>query len=138
MPSPKPGPHSRRAYAELQGRAVQDVPCGVPTCTEGRVTEDCCYGHALNKPIPGTRENDGVIDQIAIGIAAEGTRPMLLTWVEWEIAAATILAYGHSEAEAARRLGSFPKTSPMRRGRIHAMATHIRAERDLQARADAR
>lgn len=129
MPSPKPGPHSRRAYASLQGRAVQDIPCGVPCCAEGRVTEDCCYGHALNRPIPGTRENDGVIDQIAIEIAAEGTRAMLLTWVEWEIAAATILAYGHSEAEAARRLGSFPKSSPMRLARIREMAKFIREER---------
>lgn len=129
MPTPKPGPHSRRAYAELQGREVQDIPCGVPGCEVGRSTEDCCYGHALNKPIPGTRENDGVIDQIAIDIAVEGTRPMLLTWVEWEIAAATILSYGHSGAEAARRLGSFPKTSPQRLARIHEMAKFIREER---------
>ena len=129
MASTKAGPNSRPAYRALRDLKPTDEPCRVPACTGSRLTEDCCYDHSLNKSIAGALENDGVLDWLAIDIAAEGTRLPGLTWVEWEIAAATILANGHPESEIEHRLGSPLRKSPSRRERIRAMAAAIEVSR---------
>lgn len=135
MPTPKLGPGSRPLYAALRALTPrEDDPCKVPGCHEPCLTDDCCREHSLNKAIGHTTmrilPNDGVIDWLAIDLAAEGSRPVALSWIEFEIALATILANGHSEKEAARRmrLPVFPRT-PSRRTRIRQMADAIRQER---------
>jgi hypothetical protein len=77
-----------------------------------------------------------VIDWLAIDIAVEGTRALKLTWLERDIAAATILDNGHPECEIARRLGRLPDLPRLLR--IRELADAIRVERDEKAWADAR
>lgn len=48
--------------------------------------------------------DDGIIDVLAVRIAASGTRPVALTWPERQIAAAVILAAGGGTCQVARRL----------------------------------
>lgn len=134
MPTAKLGPSRRREYAHLRTLTPRDEPCKVPACTEPSLTEDCCRGHSLNKPIGNTATgilpNDGTIDWLAIDIAVEGLRPVKLTWVEFEIALATLIANGREEFEAAHRmlLPRFPQAAG-RRARIYAMADAIKQER---------
>ncbi|MQA87262.1 MAG: hypothetical protein GEV03_22195 [Streptosporangiales bacterium] len=49
-------------------------------------------------------DDDGIIDPIAIDIAAAGTRPVQLTPTERRLAAAVILARGGTPQQVARRL----------------------------------
>lgn len=134
MPTPKAGPGSRPLYHALSRLTPrEDDPCKVPGCKEPCLTDDCCREHSLNKGLKTEvviLPNDGVIDWLAIDLAVESSRPVKLTWVEFEIALATILANGHSEREAARRMriSEFPRTRT-RKGRIREMAEAIKQER---------
>jgi hypothetical protein len=92
------------------------------------VTDDCCYAHSLNNRAANVVPNDGVIDWLAIDIAVDGSRPVRLTWVEQEIAAATILANGESAREAGRRVRSDLRQTA-RRERVERMAEFIQRER---------
>lgn len=106
---------------------VRTDTCGVPGCTADRTTEDCCHAHGLNKGGRPTLPNDGVLDWIAIDIAVEGSREVRLTWIEWDIAAATILANGLPASEVATRLGRW--LDPTRGRRVEEIAEAIRKER---------
>jgi hypothetical protein len=65
-------------------------------------------GHAATaSPAPRARwllPDDGIIDPIAIELAASGIRPVALTPVERRLAAARILAAGGRPSQIARRL----------------------------------
>ncbi|KAB2347247.1 hypothetical protein [Actinomadura rudentiformis] len=56
-------------------------------------------------PAPWVLPEDGIVDPIAVEIAAAGTRRVALTATERLLAAARILAAGHHQTEMARRLG---------------------------------
>ena len=51
-----------------------------------------------------TLADDGIIDLIAVDIAARGTRPVALTRAERQLAAAAILARGGTPTLIAKRL----------------------------------
>jgi DNA-binding CsgD family transcriptional regulator len=48
--------------------------------------------------------DDGIIDPIAVNLAARGARPVALTRAERQLAAAAILAYGGTTYHIAQRL----------------------------------
>ena len=95
----------RRKLARMQ---PSEIKCRVPGCKDGRVTEHCCYRHSID--IPGAEKgtflaNDGVMDDMAIDLAVEGSRVVRLTWVEFEIAVARLMNAGHSYEEIRERTG---------------------------------
>jgi hypothetical protein len=81
--------------------------CAVPGCFDPAADEDCCTGHSApdRGNHPAFAPNDGIVDQVAIELAVQGAREVRLTWVEFEIAAATAIVRGLSLREASRRLG---------------------------------
>lgn len=84
-----------------------DVQCAVPGCPHGRVTHDCCYSHSLaGLDNSNTVPNDGIIDWIAVDVAARGLRKVRLTWVEKDIAVGTIFARGGGPEEAENFTGA--------------------------------
>lgn len=52
-----------------------------------------------------TIPEDGIIDPLAVEIAASGQRRVRLTWTERRIAAALIMARGGTSYQVAKRLG---------------------------------
>lgn len=90
------------------GQITDYAACTYPTCEEPRVSEECCYRHSLNIVGPAARafvSNDGIIDWQAIAVARSGERVVALTWVEFEIAGAHILADGGTREEMFERTG---------------------------------
>lgn len=85
-----------------------DIPCVVPGCGLGRVTEDCCLTHSLMSNEGGGKSlhNDGIVDWLAVEIAASGTRQVQLTWVEKDIAAGVMFARGYGAEEIENRTGA--------------------------------
>ena len=51
-----------------------------------------------------TLPDDGIIDPVAVEIAARGTRPVALTWAERQLAAARILGQGGTPYLISQRL----------------------------------
>lgn len=102
--------NARRAL--LASRRPSDKQCGYPTCTEKALINeeedvtDCCYRHSLgNSDTDNGILNDGIIDDTAIEVAVQGSRPVNLTWVEKDIALGMILANGGTLADGERLLG---------------------------------
>jgi hypothetical protein len=93
---------ARQLRRQLRRTVPSSIACAVPGCGEGRVTHDCCYRHSLTGPrtAPDTVPNDGIIDWLAIDIAARGLRRVRLTWVEKDIAVGVILASGGGVQQA--------------------------------------
>ena len=56
------------------------------------------------RPISLTLPDDGIIDPLAVEIAAAGTRPIALTSAERQLAAARILASGGTPYQVSARL----------------------------------
>lgn len=109
--------------------------CFVPGCAEPRKNEDCCDDHGRNHFAPHARHalrNDGVLDRIAIEVAAQGARPVSLSWIERDIAAALMLYHGASPDEVVSQLGHNLLKSKGRRNRIYAIADGIRKEGGLR------
>ena len=109
--------------------------CFVPGCHETRTTEDCCDDHGKNHFAPHARHaipNDGVLDRVAIELAAQGARPVNLTWVERDIAAALMLYQGYTPDEMVSHMGHNLLKSKIRRERIYAMAEAMRKEGGLR------
>lgn len=98
---------ARRRYKALRRTAPSKDLCEVPSCEVGKVTDDCCYRHSVQQPWnrPDIITNDGIIDWVAIDVAARGLRDVRLTWVEKDIAAGVMLAKGYGVHEAQERLG---------------------------------
>jgi hypothetical protein len=99
-----------RLTAAIASGALKDHPvCAYPTCEEPRVTDDCCYAHAVDgSPANGSNvflPNDGIIDWQAIEMARSGARVVRLSWVEFEIAGAYILLDGETQDEMRARTG---------------------------------
>ncbi|TDD62805.1 hypothetical protein [Actinomadura rubrisoli] len=61
-------------------------------------------GPDLGRPSPWVLPEDGIVDPIAVEIAATGARRVALTRTERLLAAARILAAGHPCTEISRRL----------------------------------
>jgi hypothetical protein len=55
-------------------------------------------------PHPLTLPDDGIIDPVAVDIAARGTRPVALTQTERQLAAAAILTSGGTLSQVSKRL----------------------------------
>ena len=90
----------------LRRMTPRDEPCAVPGCCAGRVTADCCYQHSLaGKGNSRLLPNDGIIDWVAVDVAARGLRRVRLTWVERDIAIGRILAEGGNLTQAERLTG---------------------------------
>jgi hypothetical protein len=68
--------------------------------------------------------DDGIIDHLAIEIAATGTRPVALTWPERRLAAALILARGGTPYQISKRLHINSQNA-------HTLAAAIRASTDI-------
>ena len=91
--------------------------CQYPAC-EGEPEFQLCIEHSTiwgptaDRLRDGLLPNDGIIDWTAITVAAQGARPVSLTWVEREIAAITICAWGGTREEASQLLGYKIHTHP--------------------------
>lgn len=106
--------------------------CGVPGCGQLREVEDCCTPHAQPDAghSPVFAPNDGIIDWIAVELAAQGARRVPLTWVEFEIASALALVRGATHREVARRIGIESRNggrARRRRGHIACIEAALRA-----------
>lgn len=115
----------------------------MPACEYPREIEDCCthHGHERQVPafikrnlaergFPAPLADDGVIDEVGIEVALEGTRPIALTWLEREIGAATIIAKGGFVKDAAYFLGTSDRTMRDNYPHVFAMADAIKADAD--------
>lgn len=99
---------TKRRLAALKRLPVSDEECGVPGCKEPKITDDCCYHHSLydaHNTSPTSVPNDGIIDWTAIDIAIQGARPVRLSRVERDIAAAKLFKAGWSPTAIADHLG---------------------------------
>lgn len=122
-----PGCITRRRR-ELARKTPSTQPCGVPGCTSGRVTEDCCYEHSLQSSA-GKRWlwNDGIIDWMAVATARYGWRTVKLSWVEAEIAIGMMIADGLTFEEIYDRLGINLKSGSPRLAAYERVADAVRA-----------
>lgn len=110
----------------LAGRVAEYKQCDFPTCDLPAIT-DCCYEHSINDRVQGDAflDNDGIIDWQAIDVARRGLRVVRLTWVEYEIAGAYILADGETQEEMRERTGITCRRGGERIARMKALATHF-------------
>ena len=110
----------------LRSLTVSQDSCGVPGCTNKKITDDCCYKHSVgNSDACTTVPNDGILDWVAIDAAARGLRKVRLTWVEKDIALGTILANGGTLSDAEERLGISIIGTRQRHSRRFAAAVKI-------------
>jgi hypothetical protein len=110
----------------------------VPGCRTDAEIEDCCKTHGAAFHGPAALDsipNDGILDFIAIEVAADKTRPVRLTWIERDVAAAYMLSQGHMREEVLERLGSNLFKSKRRTDRIYLMADAIRSDGGLRVAA---
>lgn len=116
---------NKRRRTLLASRPVSDKQCEVPGCEgitlineEDDVT-DCCYAHSLQgSDTENTLTNDGIIDWTAIDVAAQGARPVGLTWVEKDIVMAVVLAEGGNITQALACAGAHHQHSGRRAAAI--------------------
>lgn len=111
------------------GKLTNHPACSYPTCGRPRVTDDCCYTHALDSHASrgAFLSNDGVIDWQAIDVTRRGERVVSLTWVEYEIAGAYMLLDGLAWSDIHERTGVRFSDTGSRRDRMKGLADALRA-----------
>lgn len=135
-------PHSLTTYKEVCGHLILKDPARPCVRTKGHAAETAHrdmrqyhmqqsherrrLGYATDRHAETAIPNDGVIDWTAIDLTIEGVRPVRLTWVEREIAAAILLARGEEKADVERQVGVAVYKDDARSGRINKMADYIR------------
>lgn len=104
---------SRARAAAARPKVAEEDRCVFPGCRQPRRDElDLCaqyhggaWGQNSDTPDETLNENDGLVDWVAVEIAAGGQRRVRLTWVERDLAAAIILGAGFSATDVELRTG---------------------------------